>query len=241
MIVNVIIVDDELPAQEELKNILKNITDIKVIKIFDSATNVLEFISKNKTDIVFLDIEMPHITGIALAKEIKQYNKDIEIIFSTGYSQFAIDAFELCAHDYLLKPYTEERVRFSISRLKKKKDLTRCTNKITKIPIWNKEKLILVNPETDIYYIQADINKKILMFTTKGVVEINITLKELEDKLKTYNFLRTHKSFIVNMNKVAEIIPWFNHTYILKLTNLDDLEIPVSRHFLPSFKEFIGL
>ena len=102
-------------------------------------------------------------------------------------------------------------------------------------------KLLVFNPKEEIYLIKTDTSKKILIYTNKGILESNLPLKTLEEKLRPCGFLRTHKSYIVNMNKVREIIPWFNDTYILTVENCLEKEIPVSRHFIQSFKTFLNL
>ena len=99
----------------------------------------------------------------------------------------------------------------------------------------------IFNPKEEIYLIKTDTSKKILIYTNKGILESNLPLKTLEEKLRPCGFLRTHKSYIVNMNKVREIIPWFNDTYILTVENCLEKEIPVSRHFIQSFKTFLNL
>ena len=99
----------------------------------------------------------------------------------------------------------------------------------------------VLDPKEEIYLIKTDTSKKILIYTNKGILESNLPLKTLEEKLRPCGFLRTHKSYIVNMNKVREIIPWFNDTYILTVENCLEKEIPVSRHFIQSFKTFLNL
>ncbi|WP_443686813.1 LytTR family DNA-binding domain-containing protein, partial [Phascolarctobacterium faecium] len=117
---------------------------------------------------------------------------------------------------------------------------SRCNFPI-KLSIWNNNKLLVFNPKEEIYLIKTDTSKKILIYTNKGILESNLPLKTLEEKLCPCGFLRTHKSYIVNMNKVREIIPWFNDTYILTVENCLEKEIPVSRHFIQSFKTFLNL
>lgn len=238
-----IIVEDEFPARQELANILNNISEVELIKSFDDSNAALQYLRvNNDIDIAFLDIDMPGLNGLQLAKKVQQFNQSIAIIFSTGFSEFAVDAFELSAFDYLLKPYTEERVLLSIYRLLKTRYSRKNGVKIAdKIPFWVQERLVLFAPEKEIYFVQSDQKKRVLISTAKGTFETTLTLKELEDKLKPYNFLRTHKGYIVNMNKISEIIPWFNNTYILKLSVSNEFEIPVSRHFLPEFKRNLGL
>lgn len=110
-----------------------------------------------------------------------------------------------------------------------------------RLSLWADNKLLVFDPKEEIYLIKTDAGKKIQIYTSKGILESNLPLKVLEEKLNPCGFLRTHKSYIVNMNKVREIIPWFNDTYILTVENCPEKEIPVSRHFIHSFKNFLNL
>ena len=152
-----IIVDDEFPARQELANILNNINDIELINSFDNGNAALQYLKVNKDiDVVFLDIDMPVLNGLQLAKKIQQFNRSIAVIFSTGFSEFAVKAFELSAFDYLLKPYTEERVSLSVYRLLKNRSSQKEGIKMaTKIPFWVQERLVLFTPDKEIYFAQS--------------------------------------------------------------------------------------
>lgn len=109
-----------------------------------------------------------------------------------------------------------------------------------KLPVWYNEKMLLLNPVEEISLIRAE-QQRVIVSTNKGDIEISASLKEIEQKLKGHGFLRTHKSFIVNISKIREIIPWFNDTFILTLENCSQKEIPVSRHYLPDFKKELNI
>ena len=162
---------------------------------------------------------MPVLDGLAVGEKLKTLPNPPKIIFSTGFDQFAVRAFELEAFDYILKPYTKTRLQATVIKLQK----------------------VLQNQSQQQLPSKTDTSKKILIYTNKGILESNLPLKTLEEKLCPCGFLRTHKSYIVNMNKVREIIPWFNDTYILTVENCLEKEIPVSRHFIQSFKTFLNL
>jgi DNA-binding LytR/AlgR family response regulator len=184
---------------------------------------------------------------MAVGEKLKTLPNPPKIIFSTGFDQFAVRAFELEAFDYILKPYTKTRLQATVIKLQKvlqnqsQQQLPSRCNFPIKLSIWNNNKLLVFNPKEEIYLIKTDTSKKILIYTNKGILESNLPLKTLEEKLCPCGFLRTHKSYIVNMNKVREIIPWFNDTYILTVENCLEKEIPVSRHFIQSFKTFLNL
>ncbi len=242
--IRVIIVDDEFPTRQELSSFLLNIRDVEIVAECSLGQEALDFLHKGSADLIFLDIEMPQINGIEIAKIIKSTVQNPPyIIFATGFDQFAVKAFELNAFDYILKPYSQERILASIMRfrnLKKQLSNNKAPSENLKFPIWHNEKMLLLNAETEISLIKSD-QQHILVYSEKGIFEINTPLKELERKLSGHGFLRTHKCFIVNINKVKEIIPWFNDTFILTLENCSHKDIPVSRHYLQDFKKFINL
>ena len=186
---------------------------------------------------------MPQINGLEIARIIRSTipNPPL-IVFSTGYSQFAVQAFELQAFDYVLKPYTTERILLTIMRYRnQRKQQESLQPKDTfKLPVWHKDKMLLLNPEEEITLIRVE-QQKVILSTSQGDMEISTPLKELEQKLKNHGFLRTHKSFIVNIRKIREIQSWFNDTFILTLENCSQQEIPVSRHYLQDFKKMINL
>lgn len=241
--IRTVIVDDEYPTRQELASILGNISDVEIVAECSIGQEALEYLENNRADIIFLDIEMPQINGLEIAKIIRTtIPNPPQIVFSTGYGQFAVQAFDLQAFDYVLKPYTQERILITIMRYR---NLKKQTEKLKpkdgfKLPIWHNEKMILLNPETEISLVRAEL-QKIIISTDKGEFEINASLKDIEQKLKDHGFLRTHKSYIVNLSKIREIIPWFNDTFILTLENCDQKEIPVSRHYLPDFKKLLNI
>jgi len=242
--IRIIIVDDEFPTRQELSSFLLNIKDVEIVAECSLGQEALDFLNREQADLIFLDIEMPQVNGIEIAKIIKStVNNPPYIIFATGFDQFAVKAFELNAFDYILKPYSQERILASIMRfrnLKMQLSDKKPSSEYLKFPIWHNEKMILLNAETDISLIKSD-QQRIMVYSEKGVFEISTPLKDLEQKLSGHGFLRTHKCFIVNINKVREIIPWFNDTFILTLENCSQKDVPVSRHYLQGFKKFINL
>lgn len=241
--IRTIIVDDEYPTRQELSSILSNISDVEIVAECSIGQELLDYLQNNTADIVFLDIEMPQINGLDIARIIRStISNPPQIVFSTGYGQFAVQAFDLQAFDYVLKPYTQERILITIMRYRnfKKQSETPKPKDNFKLPIWFNDKMILLNPETEISLVRAE-QQRIIITTNKGDFEINAPLKDLEQKLRDHGFLRTHKSYIVNVSKIREIIPWFNDTYILTLENCAHKEIPVSRHYLPDFKKLLNL
>mgnify|MGYP000657062531 CR=1 FL=1 len=244
--ITALIVDDEMPARCELHYILDNIPTVQVIGECTNGQEVLDFLQDNKIDIIFLDIEMPIMDGIETAKRIHALSLDSKIVFSTGFDQFAIQAFELEVFDYVLKPYNEDRIAATISRLQSNIEQSKkidgeivCPH--NKFAVYSKEKFVVLNPKKDIIMIKSDKSNYTLFYTTKGILTSKILLKDAEEKLFNMGFCRTHKCFIVNLNMIEEIIPWFNETFLLILQNFNKEEVPVSRHYIKAFKEFMKI
>ena len=235
--INCIIVEDELPAREELKYFLNEEKEIKLIEEFESPLDTLNFLEKNKIDVVFLDINMPDMNGINLGKIISKIYPEVKIIFITAYKDYAVDAFEVKAFDYLLKPYSEERIRNLLKSLVSTKTVDNILNRNTslkKITI-NMDEKIYVLSLTDVDYIEAN-EKETLIFANKKRYVSKIKISKWEEMLEGYNFYRCHRSYIVNLDKIVEIEQWFNSSWIIKLKNYSTT-IPVSRNNIKELKE----
>lgn len=246
--ITALIVDDEMPARSELHYILDHIQSVQVLGECTNGQEALEFLRTHNVDIIFLDIEMPVMDGIEAAKQINNLALDTKIVFSTGFDQFAIQAFELKVFDYVLKPYNEDRITDTITRL-----LSNIGQKIpsniegeivcphNKFAIYSNEKFVVLNPKEDIIMIKSEKSNYTLFYTTKGILTSKILLKDAEEKLFNMGFCRTHKCFIVNLNMIEEIIPWFNETFLLILQNFNKEEVPVSRHYIKPFKKLMKI
>lgn len=232
---NCIIVDDEYPAIEELKYFIQNFSNIKIEREFTDAIEALQFLEKNHIDVIFLDINMPRLDGMALGRIIGKFAKKIKIIFITAYREHAAEAFEIEAFDYLLKPYSEERIINTLNRLEQSSSEK---NPISRITLWKDNKMVVINIE-DIIYCEAD-ERDTLIYTQKDKYRTKMSISEFCRKLPNDIFFKTHRSYIVNINKIAEIIPWFNNTYIVKVKGSDS-EIPVSRNNINDFKHIMGI
>ena len=166
--ISCIIVEDELPAREELKYFIDEEKEIKLIAEFDNPLDTLTFLEKNSVDAIFLDINMPDMNGISLGKIITKMYPDTKIIFITAYKDYAVDAFEIKAYDYLLKPYSESRIRNLLKSLVNIKNETVNTvknNNLKKITINMDERLYVISLN-DVDYIEAD-EKETLIFSNQ--------------------------------------------------------------------------
>ena len=194
--INCLIVEDELPAREELKYFIDKEKEIKLIAEFDNPLDTLTFLEKN-----------------------------------------AVDAFEIKAYDYLLKPYSESRIRNllkSLVNIKNENISIVKNNNLKKITINVDERLYVISLN-DVDYIEAD-EKETLIFSNQKKYVSKIKISKWEEMLKGNNFYRCHRSYIINLDKITEIEQWFNSSWIIKLKNYSST-IPVSRNNIKELKE----
>ena len=235
--INWIIVEDELPAREELKYFLNEEKEIKLIAEFDNPLDTLNFLENSTADVIFLDINMPDMNGISLGKIISKMCPDMKIIFITAYKDYAVDAFEIKAFDYLLKPYSENRIKNllkSLVNIKSENTTSIKNSNLKKITVNIGERLYVISLN-DIDYIEAS-EKETLIFSNQKKYVSKIKISKWEERLKGNNFYRCHRSFIVNLDKITEIEQWFNSSWILKIKNYTTA-IPVSRNNIKELKE----
>lgn len=256
-----IIVEDEPLAQQELAFLIEKYSQIDVVGCFDDGLEAFKFLQSNEVDVAFLDINVPSIDGMLLAKNIHQFARRPYIVFTTAYKEYAVDAFELEAFDYLLKPVSEKRIKGVLNKLEQV-CLSQSTIELEnrESPINSEESMIstatsVVNQGAlsvttsdgriavikiaDICYLEA--NEKITyVITAKGQYRLNQMLSEVVKRLPERQFFRCHRSYCVNLDQIAEIIPGFNSTYQLRLRHVRTT-IPVSRSNLKLFRELMQI
>lgn len=241
----VIIVEDEILAQQELSWLIKAHSQMEIVATFDDGLDVLKYLQHNKVDALFLDINIPSLDGVLLAQNISQFAHKPFIVFITAWKEHAVEAFELEAFDYILKPYQESRIITMLQKLEAAWQqqsgtsgsmvATRENDTINLI----KDERIIVTSIHDIYYAEAH-EKMTFVYTRRGSYVMPMNITEFCSKLPTAHFFRCHRSYCVNLNKIREIEPWFNNTYILRLRDLD-FQVPVSRSKVKEFRQLMHL
>ncbi|MEH7235991.1 LytR/AlgR family response regulator transcription factor [Bacillus sp. JJ1562] len=236
------LVDDEPLARDELKYLLKRTKQVDVVGENDCIENAFEEIVATQPDLVFLDIELAGENGLTLAKQVENLQKIPFIIFATAYDEYALQAFESNAIDYLLKPFDEKRIQKTIDKINKINRLTtievplqplnRKVNK-DKIALIVDEKIVLIQNE-DIVYVETS-EGKCTVATIEQTYIVGDTLVVLEKRLDSSKFLRVHRSYLANIDHIIEIEPWFNSTYNLLMR--DGSKVPVSRTYVKELKQ----
>lgn len=251
-----IIVDDELPARDELKFLLSQVPGITVIGEADNGPAAVGLAAQHGPNVVFLDIQMRGMNGLDTALALRTVAPQALIVFATAYDEYAIRAFEIGAVDYLLKPFEGERVAATVQRLEKYHPeewqiaATRLDQALTsvakqsvqKLAVEKNGKIILIDYD-DIIYIHTHAGL-VSIVTATDEYSYSGTLTELQERLQNTSILRVHRSYLVHMEKVKEIIPWFKGTYWLKLStpaNKSYIEIPVGKSQIKKLKEILGL
>lgn len=226
----IIIADDELPARGTFRFLLNKIDPSLELYECKNGEEVINVLEKEKdVSILFLDIEMPGENGLDIARKIKTKRPTLPIAFATGYSEFAVEAFELEAFDYLLKPYRKDRIQKTLDRLWKKRE--------EKVIIKTREGNCVLAPK-EIIFLRKDKAEITKVFTTRGIFESKTPLQDMEELLSAYNFRRAHRYVVVNMNMIREVKPWINNTSRLIMKNYEREEVPVSRHYNKEIKEW---
>ena len=251
-VLRVLSVDDESPARDELKYLLSLEMDIIVVGEADSGAAAISMAAELKPDVIFLDVQMRGMNGLETAAVLRTVVPDTLLVFATAYDEYAVQAFEVGAVDYILKPFESERIHMTVERVKNYRpeewlaateriDATLSKTKIVvkKLPLEKSGKIIMVHYNDLIYaYTQKGIVKVV---TNCGEFSYGGTLTELEIRLAETNLIRVHKSYIVNMDKVQEVVPWFKGTYWLKVEGASEAEIPVSKSQIKEIKDILGL
>lgn len=227
-IIHCLIVDDEPMAREILENHLQKLDGIKVIGTCKNAIDAFNIINSNKINLIFLDINMPEISGLSFAKSI---NKDIKIIFTTAYREYAIDGFDLKAVDYLLKPISFDRLLQAVNKYLEeriplnsdiKEELTIEKNDF--VFVRSDRKMVKIN-FSDIFYIES-LGDYLKIHLLDSIVITRETISSIEAKLPKNDFSRTHRSFIISVRHIQS----FTNEYI----EINEQAIPISRGYKTS-------
>lgn len=237
-----IIVEDEYLAREELNYLINTYSNIEVVDTFDDGLEAFKYLQSTTVDIVFLDINIPSINGMLLARNIHQFAQRPHIVFTTAYKEHAVEAFALEAFDYLLKPLDEKRVQRLLIKLEAhaasllpREEIPECSQTIN----LSRDNRIRVTHLDEIIYAEA--HEKITeVHTDKGIYIAPYNISELISKLPVKQFFRCHRSYCVNLKRIEEIIPWANSTYLLKLLE-EEKKIPVSRGNIKVFRKMMDL
>ena len=241
----VIIVEDEFLAQQELSWLIKEHSQMEIVGTFDDGLDVLKYLQHNKVDAIFLDINIPSLDGVLLAQNISQFAHKPFIVFITAWKEHAVEAFELEAFDYILKPWQESRIINMLGKLENAWQQQTAEPQAGPVVRENdtinliKDERIIVTSINDIYYAEAH-EKMTFVYTRRESYVMPMNITEFCSKLPAAHFFRCHRSYCVNLNKIREIEPWFNNTYILRLRDLD-FQVPVSRSRVKAFRLLMNL
>ncbi|MGL4711214.1 MAG: LytR/AlgR family response regulator transcription factor [Shewanella sp.] len=239
-----IIVEDEYLAREELEYLVKSHSEIEIVASFEDGLEAFKYLQDHEVDVVFLDIQIPSIDGLLLAKNLHKSTHPPHVVFVTAYKEFAVEAFELEAFDYILKPYNEPRIISLLQKIeqtgrqapKSQYEAARHVNRTVNLV---KGERIIVTPCEQIYYAEAD-EKLTYVYTRTDRYVMQMTISEFVSRLPAEGFFRCHRSYCVNINKIREIVPWFNSTYLIRLHDLS-FEVPVSRSNIKAFRQLMRL
>lgn len=249
MILRTLVVDDEQPAREEMCFLLGKISGVEIVGQASNGVEAVQLIEELEPALVLLDVQMPGLTGFEVARRLLQRGSHAHVVFVTAFDQYAIEAFSVNAVDYLLKPVEAVRLEQAVDRARRRissdrttqpaglteADLDRLADRVARrsahaqqVAVRAGDKFVLVSTE-DIVYVSL-VEDAITVVTNSLAGTSNYkTLDELQARLDPNVFWRVHRSHLVNINKIKEIVPWFSRNYVLRMKDAKGTEIPVSR------------
>jgi two-component system LytT family response regulator/two-component system response regulator LytT len=260
----VAIVDDEPIARQRLRRLLRHEPAVEIVAECGDGRSAITAIQRYAPDLLFLDIQMPELDGFGVLRALSA-DRLPAVVFVTAFDQYAIDAFEVNAVDYLLKPVDPARLEVAVQRARRRTDFSRAggeqgagsgvsnaqlekivqlvaerQSRRERLAIKVGERFLLVQADEIIYASLADENITVVTPQHTGTSNYR-TLDELQARLDPAVFWRVHRSHLVNINKIKEIVPWFSRNYILRMKDAKATEIPVSRTQTRRLREYLKL
>ncbi|MBI3697456.1 MAG: response regulator transcription factor [Acidobacteria bacterium] len=252
-----LIVDDEQLAREELCYLLRECPDVEVVGAGANGLEALELIRTHEPDVVLLDVQMPGLDGLGVVRKLLDRGGPLpHVIFLTAYDQYAVEAFEVNAVDYLLKPIEKSRLRMSLDRVHRLMEsrhaaaapkLEQAVSQIqakpgghAKLLVKYANRMFLVD-SGDVVYATIDDGLITIVATMVEGLSTYRTIEELQSNLDPNTFWRVHRSYLVNVNKIKEVVPWFKSSYQLRMDDKKHSEIPVSRAQTRRLRELLKL
>jgi len=262
MAINTIIVDDERPARDELAFLLKSFPDVSLIAQGKNGLEAVSLVKEHTPDLLFLDVQMPGLDGFGVIKRLLERKLRIpQIIFATAYDHYAVQAFEVSAVDYVLKPFDKTRIARAIQRARKQIEahappddrLENLAGQLAngappkpsaaqpvKLLVKSQARLLLIDAEDLIF---ATIDDGSITITARDIEGFSNyrTIDELAAALDPATYWRPHRSYLVNINHIQEVVPWFKSSYVLKMNDKRSTEVPVSRAQTKRLRELLKL
>ena len=263
MSLTALIIDDEPLARQELQYLLERAGGVEVLAQGTNGIEAVELIRTHKPDLVFLDVQMPGLDGFGVLKKLLDRKVPMpQVVFATAFNQYAVRAFEVNAVDYLLKPFDRKRVMQTIEKAQARRvapaesasdakldallrlveEQTQAAPKANsgKVIVRAQSRLLLVD-QREICF--ASIEEGTISVVTRSVEGHSNcrTLEELMDQLDPETFWRAHRSYVVNIQHIREVVPWFKSSYQLRMDDAQKTEIPVSRAQTKRLRELFNL
>ena len=254
-----VVVDDEQLARDELCFLLGQIEGVEVVSQARNGVEALEVIEEHAPDLVMLDVQMPGLTGFEVARRLLRAGIESQFVFVTAFDQHAIQAFEVNAVDYLLKPVEATRLQTAVERVRRRIQTDRVPARAqngeldrllqllgdrqerrSQLAVKVGERFLLVHADEVVHASVEDDIITVVTTSLSGTSNYR-TLDELQARLDPAVFWRVHRSHLVNINRIKEIVPWFSRNYILKMRDARGSEIPVSRSQTKRLREYLKL
>ena len=231
-----IVVDDEQPAREELKYLIKEAGGVEVVAEAANAAEAIATLQSHACDVMFLDINMPDANGLKLAGALRTLKYPPSVVFVSAYSEYAVDAFEVRAVDYLLKPVELERLKESIKTVEVRRAILANHKNSIKIPCEKSGKKVELNAK-DIIFARARDDYAFIQ-ARSGKYFATTSLSALEKQVESAGFMRVHRSYLVNMKFANGVVNGEGGSCVLDLKGCDE-QVPVSRRKAPMIKKML--
>src|SRR5579871_5374396 len=262
MPISTLIVDDEKPARDELAFLLKSFPEINLVGQGKNGLEAVNLIKEHSPDLVFLDVQMPGLDGFGVLKKLVERKARVpHVVFATAFDHYAVQAFDVNAVDYVLKPFDKARIAKAIQRARREIEAQtspaerleqlvnqlgaggakgRASAQVPKLLVKSQQKLLLVDSDDLIFGMIEEGAVSVSTREVEGASNYR-TLEELQAALDTESYWRPHRSYLVSISHIKEVVTWFNSTYMLKMDDKKQTEIPVSRQQAKRLRELFKL
>jgi two-component system LytT family response regulator/two-component system response regulator LytT len=261
MAINTILVDDEKPARDELTYLLQSFPEINLVAQGKNGLEAVQLIKDHAPDLVFLDVQMPGLDGFGVIKKLMDRKTKVpHIVFATAFDSYAVNAFEVNAVDYVLKPFDKGRIAKAIARTRKALEasvpavekLEALVNELgsgtkargagagPKLLLRTQQRMMLIDASELVY---AYIEDGLISLVTRDLEGASNyrTIEELQAALDAGVFWRAHRSYLININQIKEVVPWFKSSFMLRMNDKKASEVPVSRAQTRRLRELLKL